>query len=71
VYDGGWKWKHADGKEQQEAPPSEPRCAIAIANAIPDMGALTKLDISRNSIGAEQEGCLQRVCAAGGIELAK
>jgi hypothetical protein len=35
------------------------------------MGALTKLDISRNYIGAEQEGGLQRICVAGGIELAK
>jgi Ran GTPase-activating protein (RanGAP) involved in mRNA processing and transport len=44
---------------------------IALADAIPDMGALTKLDISGNYIGAEQEGDLQRICAAGGIELAK
>jgi hypothetical protein len=35
------------------------------------MGALTKLDISGNDIGAEQEGGLQRICVAGGIELAK
>jgi hypothetical protein len=36
-----------------------------------DMGALTKLDISNNYIGAEQEGTFQRICMAGGIELAK
>jgi hypothetical protein len=36
-----------------------------------DNGALTKLDISSNDIGAEQEGGLQRICMAGGIELAK
>jgi hypothetical protein len=35
------------------------------------MGALTKLDISRNHIGAEQKEGLQRICVAGGIELAK
>jgi hypothetical protein len=35
------------------------------------MGALAKLDISGNGIGAEQEGDLQRICAAGGIELDK
>jgi hypothetical protein len=40
-------------------------------DAIKDMGALTKLDISGNNIGAEQEGGLQRICVAGGIELAK
>jgi hypothetical protein len=36
-----------------------------------DNRALTKLDISSNDIDAEQEGSLQRICAAGGIELAK
>jgi hypothetical protein len=33
--------------------------------------ALIKLDISDNQIGAEQERGLQRICVAGGIELAK
>jgi Leucine-rich repeat (LRR) protein len=36
-----------------------------------EKGALTKLDISSNSIGAEQEGHLQHICVTGGIELAK
>jgi hypothetical protein len=31
---------------------------------------LIKLDISFNHIGAEQERDLQRICVAGGIELA-
>jgi hypothetical protein len=35
------------------------------------MGALIMLDISSNDIGAEQEGNLQRICVAGGIELTK
>jgi hypothetical protein len=35
------------------------------------MRALTKLDISSNYIAAAQEEDLQRICAAGGIELAK
>jgi hypothetical protein len=43
---------------------------IAIADAIPDMGALTKIDLSRNNIPSDQEGRLQRVCGAGGTELA-
>jgi hypothetical protein len=34
------------------------------------MGALIKLDIGSNHIGAEQERDLQRICVAGGIELA-
>jgi hypothetical protein len=44
---------------------------IALANAIPDRGALTKLDISSPYIVAAQGEDLQRICAAGGIELAK
>jgi hypothetical protein len=44
---------------------------IALANIIPDMGALAKLNIGSNHIGAEQERDLQRICVAGGIELAK
>jgi hypothetical protein len=33
------------------------------------MRALTKLDISRNAIPPKQEGGLQCICAARGIEL--
>ena len=44
---------------------------IALADVIPGMGALTKLDISSNYIVAAQGEGLQRICAAGGIELAK
>jgi hypothetical protein len=36
-----------------------------------DNGTLIKLDISSNHIGAEQEGGLQHICMASGIELAK
>ena len=43
----------------------------AFAPGLSDNGALIKLDISSNAIGAEQEGDLQRICVAGGIELAK
>jgi hypothetical protein len=34
-------------------------------------GALIKLDIRNNYIGAEQEGDLQRICMASGIKLAE
>ena len=44
---------------------------IALADVIPGMRALTKLDISSNYIAAAQGGDLQRICAVGGIELAK
>jgi hypothetical protein len=43
----------------------------AFTPGLSDNGALTRLDISGNDIGAEQEGGLQRICVAGGIELAK
>jgi hypothetical protein len=33
-------------------------------------GALIKLDISNNCIGAEQKGGVQRICVASGIDLA-
>jgi Ran GTPase-activating protein (RanGAP) involved in mRNA processing and transport len=44
---------------------------VALADVIPDMGALIKLDISSNSIGDKQGGDLQRICVASSIELAK
>jgi hypothetical protein len=52
-YDGPIVFKHADGREQKEGPGSKPEGIIAIANAIPDMGALTSLDISENELHAE------------------
>jgi hypothetical protein len=45
--------------------------AKELAVGIRDNGALIKLDISSNIIGAEQEMDLQRICVASGIELAK
>ena len=44
-----WVFTHADGTKQIEHP-GKPEGIIALANAIPDMGALTRLDIS-NQIG--------------------
>jgi hypothetical protein len=48
-----------------------PGFAQELATGIKDNRALMKLDISSNRIGAEQERDLQRICVAGGIELAK
>ena len=45
--------------------------AQELALGIKDNGALIKLKISSNNIGGEQEGELQRICVASGIELAK
>jgi hypothetical protein len=47
-----------------------PGFAKELAVGISDNGALIKLDVSSNNIGAEKEGGLQRICAASGIELA-
>jgi hypothetical protein len=47
-----------------------PGDAVLIANDISDMGALVKLDISKNYIGAGQKRGLQRICVACGINLA-
>jgi hypothetical protein len=44
--------------------------AVMLVPDIIDNGALIKLDISSNEIGAEQKGGLQRICVASGIDLA-
>jgi hypothetical protein len=41
---------------------------IALAGAIPGMGALATPIANLNSIPPEQRGDFQRICAAGGIE---
>jgi hypothetical protein len=48
-----------------------PGFAQELSDGIKDNVALITLDISSNVIGAEQEGELQRICVASGIELAK
>jgi hypothetical protein len=65
------EWVHSDGSKVTDKP-GKPEGIIAIATAIPDMGALTKLDISNNDIG--QGGSLQliiEVCDTKIIELDK
>jgi hypothetical protein len=42
-------WVGPEGQEQDEKP-GKPEGIIAIVNAIPDMGALTHLDISSNNL---------------------
>eukprot|EP00935_MAST-01C_sp_MAST-1C-sp1_P001580 g1580.t1 len=52
--DHDWEpwYKRIDGQEQTQHP-GQPEGVIAIANAIPTMGALVKFDISKNEIRAE------------------
>jgi hypothetical protein len=45
-------YKHADGREQKNNP-SKPEGIIALANAIPDMRAMTKVILSRNGVGLD------------------
>jgi hypothetical protein len=53
VGSAGW-YKHADGQEQK-APPAgaKPEGIIAFANAVPDMRAMTSLNLASNSLGIE------------------
>jgi hypothetical protein len=61
---GGWAedydseeevYKHTDGREQKDNP-GRPAGIIAIASAIPDMRALTKLDVRQNDIHGAKAG---------------
>jgi Ran GTPase-activating protein (RanGAP) involved in mRNA processing and transport len=52
---GSFWYRHANGTEQKTHPGEKPEGVIALANAIPDMRAMTKFDISSNNIRAE--GC--------------
>jgi hypothetical protein len=63
VLSGGWAedydrvtyatvYKHTDGRQQSDNP-GKPEGIIAIANAIPDMRAMTSLNLASNRIGSE------------------
>jgi hypothetical protein len=51
-------------------PGAKPEGVIALADAIPDMGALSKLDVSTNGIPPEEKALLQGACDAKGASLA-
>ena len=82
VFPAGWefkkggmfsadKWVHADGRKQKNKPAKEPAGVIAIADAIPAMGALASLDLSQNSIPAAEMGPIERLCESKQIALRK
>jgi hypothetical protein len=50
-------FKHADGREQKDDP-SKPEGIIAIASAIPDMGAISSVNLLQNEIGIDQTKAL-------------
>jgi hypothetical protein len=47
---------HIDGREQKEDPGSIPEGIVALANAFPDMGALTKLILKDNAMLTKSAG---------------
>jgi hypothetical protein len=47
-------YEHTDGTEQNEDPGSKPEGIIALANVIPDMGAMTSLNLASNNLGGKQ-----------------
>jgi hypothetical protein len=51
-YSGDKFWKHTDGRRQNENP-AKAVGIVAIANAIPDMRAMTSLNLASNSLGVE------------------
>jgi Ran GTPase-activating protein (RanGAP) involved in mRNA processing and transport len=64
-YSGGKFYKHTDGRKLKTAAGapegSKPEGIIAIANAIPDMGALTSINVKKNDIpGAQEEEIYQQ-----------
>jgi hypothetical protein len=49
-------YRHSDGRHQKEKPAEEmgkPEGIIAIANVIPDMGAMTSLNLASNKLGVK------------------
>jgi hypothetical protein len=52
---GKYNWFHTDGRKEEGAVPSgsTPDGIVALADAIPDVGALTSLNLSSNGLEAE------------------
>jgi hypothetical protein len=62
--------KELDLSGERHSPNMDIGFVQAFTPGLSDNGALIKLGISGNYIGATQEGDLQRICVASGIELA-
>jgi hypothetical protein len=48
------EYTHTDGRVQTEEPEKEAKGAIAVANAIKDMGAISSVNLLKNNISVEQ-----------------
>ena len=60
--DNSAPWVHPDGRRQSEKPDGlKPLGAIAIANAIPDMGAILSVNLLKNKICVEQAKALASI----------
>jgi hypothetical protein len=59
-------YQHIDGR-LQVSPPEGARAegVISLANAIPDMRAMTKIDVRNNSIGSEGKRALKKAAGVG------
>ena len=51
--DGGGYYEGPDGEYEKSPPGSLPLGIIALANATPDMGAITSLSLASNGLGVE------------------
>ena len=65
-----WVYEHTNGTKQENHP-GKPEGVIAIADAIPTMGALASLDLSENKIPAEQMDPIKTLCESKQIALKK
>jgi hypothetical protein len=60
------KYEHIDGRQQASAPEgSRAEGVISLANAIPDMRAMTKIDVRNNNIGSEGKRALRKAAGVG------
>ncbi len=69
-FEGKWQYVFThNGAKQTDDPGSKPEGVIAIANAIPAMGALASLDLSQNSVPESEMNQIRAACQSQGISL--
>jgi hypothetical protein len=55
------QWQHTDGRQQDSKPAKQALGVIALANAIPDMGAILSVNLLKNKIGVDQAKALASI----------
>jgi Ran GTPase-activating protein (RanGAP) involved in mRNA processing and transport len=58
------QWQHTDGRQQDSKPAKAALGVIALANAIPDMGAISSINLLKNEIPVKQAQELVRIMQA-------